>query len=58
MSWKIGMPSLGHTMEEAKLVQWLKAKGDASKRVRGSPSSKRTRRRSMSRRRLMVCCSR
>jgi pyruvate/2-oxoglutarate dehydrogenase complex dihydrolipoamide acyltransferase (E2) component len=31
MSWKIGMPSLGHTMEEAKLVHWLKAKGDAIK---------------------------
>jgi pyruvate dehydrogenase E2 component (dihydrolipoamide acetyltransferase) len=31
MSWKIGMPSLGHTMEEGKLVQWLKAVGDLVK---------------------------
>ena len=28
MSWKIGMPNLGHTMEEGKVSQWLKAVGD------------------------------
>ena len=29
MSWKIGMPNLGHTMEEGTVSQWLKAVGDA-----------------------------
>ena len=28
MSWKIGMPNLGHTMEEGKVSEWLKAVGD------------------------------
>jgi pyruvate dehydrogenase E2 component (dihydrolipoamide acetyltransferase) len=28
MSWKIGMPNLGHTMEEGTVSQWLKAVGD------------------------------
>lgn len=32
MSWKIGMPNLGHTMEEGKLSEWLKAVGDAVKK--------------------------
>ena len=27
MSWKIGMPNLGHTMEEGKVSEWLKAVG-------------------------------
>ena len=27
MSWKIGMPNLGHTMEEGKVSEWLKALG-------------------------------
>lgn len=27
MSWKIGMPNLGHTMEEGKVSEWLKAIG-------------------------------
>ena len=29
MSWKVGMPNLGHTMEEGKVAEWLKAVGDA-----------------------------
>ena len=29
MSWKIGMPNLGHTMEEGTVSEWLKAVGDA-----------------------------
>ena len=29
MRWKIGMPNLGHTMEEGTVSQWLKAVGDA-----------------------------
>lgn len=29
MSWKIGMPNLGHTMEEGKVSEWLKRVGDA-----------------------------
>ena len=29
MSWDIGMPNLGHTMEEGKLAEWLKAEGEA-----------------------------
>ena len=29
MSWKIGMPNLGHTMEEGKVSQWLKRVGDS-----------------------------
>ena len=29
MSWKIGMPNLGHTMEEGTVSQWLKTVGDA-----------------------------
>ncbi len=29
MSWKIGMPNLGHTMEQGTVSQWLKAVGDA-----------------------------
>ena len=28
MSWKIGMPNLGHTMEEGKVSEWLKRVGD------------------------------
>ncbi len=28
MSWKIGMPNLGHTMEVGTVSQWLKAVGD------------------------------
>lgn len=32
MSWKIGMPNLGHTMEEGKLSEWLKAVGDTVKK--------------------------
>lgn len=28
MSWKIGMPNLGHTMEEGTVSEWLKAVGD------------------------------
>ena len=28
MSWKIGMPNLGHTMEEGKVAEWLKRVGD------------------------------
>ena len=28
MSWKIGMPNLGHTMEEGTVSQWLKQVGD------------------------------
>lgn len=28
MSWKIGMPNLGHTMEEGRVSEWLKAVGD------------------------------
>lgn len=28
MSWKIGMPNLGHTMEEGTVSQWMKAIGD------------------------------
>jgi len=28
MSWKIGMPNLGHTMEEGKVSEWLKKVGD------------------------------
>ena len=32
MSWKIGMPNLGHTMEEGKLSEWLKAVGDVVKK--------------------------
>ncbi|NDH53664.1 MAG: 2-oxo acid dehydrogenase subunit E2 [Betaproteobacteria bacterium] len=28
MSWKIGMPNLGHTMEEGTVSQWLKRVGD------------------------------
>ena len=28
MSWKIGMPNLGHTMEEGKVSEWLKRIGD------------------------------
>jgi pyruvate dehydrogenase E2 component (dihydrolipoamide acetyltransferase) len=27
-SWQIGMPNLGHTMEEGKVVEWLKKVGD------------------------------
>lgn len=29
MSWTIGMPNLGHTTEEGKVAEWLKAIGDA-----------------------------
>ena len=29
MSWKIGMPNLGHTMEEGTVSEWLKGVGDA-----------------------------
>ena len=29
MSWKIGMPNLGHTMEEGTVSQWHKTVGDA-----------------------------
>ena len=29
MSWKIGMPNLGHTMEEGKVAEWLKLPGAA-----------------------------
>ena len=29
MSWKIGMPNLGHTMEEGKVSEWLKQVGDS-----------------------------
>ena len=29
MNWKIGMPNLGHTMEEGTVSQWLKAVGEA-----------------------------
>ena len=29
MSWKIGMPNLGHTMEEGTVGEWLKQVGDA-----------------------------
>ena len=29
MSWKIGMPNLGHTMEAGKVAEWLKAVGAA-----------------------------
>ena len=29
MSWKIGMPNLGHTMEEGKVAEWLKPLGAA-----------------------------
>lgn len=29
MSWKIGMPNLGHTMEEGTVSQWLKKVGDS-----------------------------
>lgn len=28
MSWNVGMPNLGHTMEEGKLASWLKQVGD------------------------------
>lgn len=28
MAWKVGMPNLGHTMEEGRVAQWLKAVGD------------------------------
>lgn len=28
MTWKIGMPNLGHTMEEGKVQEWLKSVGD------------------------------
>ena len=28
MRWKIGMPNLGHTMEEGKVAEWLKRVGD------------------------------
>ena len=28
MTWKVGMPNLGHTMEEGKVGEWLKAVGD------------------------------
>ena len=28
MIWKIGMPNLGHTMEEGKVSQWIKSVGD------------------------------
>ncbi len=31
MSWKIGMPNLGHTMEEGTVSEWLKAVGDVVK---------------------------
>mgnify|MGYP000235546885 CR=1 FL=1 len=27
--WKIGMPNLGHTMESGRIIEWLKAEGDA-----------------------------
>lgn len=27
MTWKVGMPNLGHTMEEGKVTQWLKTVG-------------------------------
>lgn len=29
MTWKIGMPNLGHTMEEGKVAEWLREVGDA-----------------------------
>ena len=29
MSWKIGMPNLGHTMEEGTVTEWLKSVGDS-----------------------------
>ncbi len=29
MTWNIGMPNLGHTMEEGKVGEWLKKVGDA-----------------------------
>jgi pyruvate dehydrogenase E2 component (dihydrolipoamide acetyltransferase) len=29
MTWKIGMPNLGHTMEEGKVSEWLKSVGEA-----------------------------
>lgn len=28
MTWKIGMPNLGHTMEEGKVAEWLRKVGD------------------------------
>jgi pyruvate dehydrogenase E2 component (dihydrolipoamide acetyltransferase) len=28
MSWQIGMPNLGHTMEEGTVIEWLKKVGD------------------------------
>ena len=28
MTWKIGMPNLGHTMEEGKIAEWLRKVGD------------------------------
>ena len=32
MAWKVGMPNLGHTMEEGRVAQWLKAVGDPVRR--------------------------
>jgi pyruvate dehydrogenase E2 component (dihydrolipoamide acetyltransferase) len=29
VTWKIGMPNLGHTMEEGKVAEWLRKVGDA-----------------------------
>lgn len=29
MSWKIGMPNLGHIMEEGKISEWLRKVGDS-----------------------------
>lgn len=29
MIWKVGMPNLGHTMEQGRVDQWLKRQGDA-----------------------------
>ena len=37
MSWKIGMPNLGHTMEEGTVTEWLKS-GSTSWRRRGRRS--------------------
>jgi acetoin:2,6-dichlorophenolindophenol oxidoreductase subunit alpha len=32
LTWKVGMPNLGHTMEEGRVAQWLKAVGDPVRR--------------------------
>lgn len=32
MAWKVGMPNLGHTMEEGRVAHWFKAVGDPVRR--------------------------